>query len=964
MAQIGIDDPWTPGQQLQLEYEDTSTNTIKVFNSSMAQIADAINKPRIQPVSSQLASWDRCTSSEQETYLRTTEDAFRLVCSAIAPNDSDHLFTVLQQNCYRSYDNNVGLQALVAAYRNAPSKPLKTQILSIYARKYSAKELKAIHEPFERLSDRQIKKARQHFTAKGPGVPGVKQMHHRVRIDKAKLDHFLEFTFRPYFYQDVSYGNRTIKLENGEELPMPNIVRTVTRSTIIHQYLEFCEETEFEPMSRSTMWRVLEVQEATQRKSLQGLDNTAADGADGFEQLLKIIDDLQEAGANNVWCSENKKNLNAGKLYLKTSYPSHCQEENCHCPDHCIPFALSDHEDRDYRTDCSHQHNLVCTDCQALADTIQAVKAEIEKISSVFDKERREDMEYDANSASKKIFNWKAHIIRAQNQEQSKHAILRSLGEEDVLIIIDWAMKFTALRFREKQEEWYGKRGMNWHISSVIFKEDQKLKVVSYSHLFNNCRQDWYAVLSVLENLLSTIKTIHPRFTRAYLRSDEAGCYHNSELIASLHYLGKRLNIQIVRYDHSEPQFGKDVCDRILCPMKSAIRRFCNEGHDIVTAVDMHTALKERPVEGTTASVCVIQEQNLSLQIKKIAGYSSFHSFEFTPAGLRVWKAYNVGPGKLMPWNTIVRDPQGATLLKVDVPFFQVKSRDVKQRKKTTDKNDEEVVKHECPDLHCKEEFESRTDLAAHITLSGHSNQVAVHKQAKESLYDNIKRDWVQHFQTLSLSSQHKSLSFEKGEKRPSGTTYNNSIGWALHKSRGNTRFSDSVRDYLQKKFEIGQKTGRKEDPAQVAQAMRTACTTDGARMFQREEWLSKTQIKSLFSRMAAKLKKGELSDTHAQYTHDDDDRNEEYAYYEDEEQKRITYEAVLTDIDTTHPIIYDVYDLCQITDEKKLSSFTVKVLRDICTNFEIPYKYRDTKDVLIHKVIDMVSCCSCQVTA
>ena len=87
-------------------------------------------------------------------------------------------------------------------------------------------------------------------------------------------------------------------------------------------------------------------------------------------------------------------------------------------------------------------------------------------------------------------------------------------------------------------------------------------------------------------------------------------------------------------------------------------------------------------------------------------------------------------------------------------------------------------------------------------------------------------------------------------------------MGWALHRRRGKTRFSANVRNYLQKKFEIGQRTGRKEDPAQVAKAMRAACTTDGVRMFQRDEWLTKTQIKSFFSRMAAKAKKGQLQDT------------------------------------------------------------------------------------------------------
>ena len=60
--------------------------------------------------------------------------------------------------------------------------------------------------------------------------------------------------------------------------------------------------------------------------------------------------------------------------------------------------------------------------------------------------------------------------------------------------------------------------------------------------------------------------------------------------------VGERVGVSLERYDFSEPQSGKDVCDRTLCPMKGAIRRYCNEGHDILSAADMRTALEERPV--------------------------------------------------------------------------------------------------------------------------------------------------------------------------------------------------------------------------------------------------------------------------------------------------------------------------------------------------------------------------------
>ena len=59
------------------------------------------------------------------------------------------------------------------------------------------------------------------------------------------------------------------------------------------------------------MYRILKVREASQRKSLQGLDNIAAGGADGFDAMQKVVDILEESGAklNGVIRSEIWKTL-------------------------------------------------------------------------------------------------------------------------------------------------------------------------------------------------------------------------------------------------------------------------------------------------------------------------------------------------------------------------------------------------------------------------------------------------------------------------------------------------------------------------------------------------------------------------------------------------------------------------------------------------------------------------------
>ena len=106
--------------------------------------------------------------------------------------------------------------------------------------------------------------------------------------------------------------------------------------------------------------------------------------------------------------------------------------------------------------------------------------------------------------------------------------------------------------------------------------------------------------------------------------------------------------------------------------MKAAVKRYCNEGRDILTAQDMQTALKERPVRGTTAGVFCMNDKFITLKLKKIPNFSALHNFEFTSRGLRMWKAFKIGAGKLTAWNNIIFCLQEATCLSEDKLFFVV----------------------------------------------------------------------------------------------------------------------------------------------------------------------------------------------------------------------------------------------------------------------------------------------------
>ena len=70
------------------------------------------------------------------------------------------------------------------------------------------------------------------------------------------------------------------------------------------------------------------------------------------------------------------------------------------------------------------------------------------------------------------------------------------------------------------------------------------------------------------------------------------GAITMAHILLCLHEVAKNVGVNLIRYDFSEPQAGKDICDRKTAPMKAHIRRFVNENNDVTTAEEMNKALE------------------------------------------------------------------------------------------------------------------------------------------------------------------------------------------------------------------------------------------------------------------------------------------------------------------------------------------------------------------------------------
>ena len=92
-------------------------------------------------------------------------------------------------------------------------------------------------------------------------------------------------------------------MESGETIEIPNVIRLVIPSRVVEQYITFCKEQEFEPLSKRTLLRILSTScPASERKYLQGLDYYIAVGGKAFDELLVVTEKLELQS-----CKEQKK---------------------------------------------------------------------------------------------------------------------------------------------------------------------------------------------------------------------------------------------------------------------------------------------------------------------------------------------------------------------------------------------------------------------------------------------------------------------------------------------------------------------------------------------------------------------------------------------------------------------------------------------------------------------------------
>ena len=135
----------------------------------------------------------------------------------------------------------------------------------------------------------------------------------------------------------------------------------------------------------------------------------------------------------------------------------------------------------------------------------------------------------------------------------------------------------------------------------------------------------------------------------------------------------------------------------------------------------MYQALHARQVKGTTAMVCEI-DRSQSIKVDRISNFSAFHNFSYGAGGVHISKAYEIGPGKLIPWSQLNVQGQGPIHVNEvsEQGFFAVMPRRMKLSMCEIQDSEKESALFECKEPGCSYVFTTFEERQDHIHFRGH----------------------------------------------------------------------------------------------------------------------------------------------------------------------------------------------------------------------------------------------------
>ncbi|EGT40198.1 hypothetical protein CAEBREN_09129 [Caenorhabditis brenneri] len=692
--------------------------------------------------------------------------------------------------------------------------------------------------------------------------PKIKENYNRKAVES-----FIGFITSPDVMIGLPFGVKKVKLSDGSKVEIPNTIRQQSSSEIFEMYNNLME---------------------------------------AFDGLHSIIDSWIENGVIDLEVSkELKTELYEAAQYLRTDFRLHVKKFS-RVADHCATYALSDPINDKMALSCTdgahrHDHDYTCQRCERVDAVLSQTKSYAELLLKEAEgvdttdvdmelKKKQLVSDYQEHVAlidkyTDHVYEMKKHLLRASVANQERESIISSLEDNEVLITIDFAQKFLPKWHREKQSDYFGKKGLSYHVSHITARIGEKYAQHSFVHIYDGeVQQNSELVVLTLSHIVQELKKVG--ITAVSFRSDNAGAYHCASTIASLHWLMEEFGVAVKSYSFSEAQNGKSSSDRDAARVKQKAARYVASGNDITTSKQFFEAIKSgKPLNGVS-----VYHGSVTPDIDADAtwpGISSLNYFTVEEGGIRGHKYFGLGEGvfvskdKLQSLNGTF-EFEGAGFLASGIVSIDVERDAVRNGQETkfwyysprkcensacteqaeqasTDPEEPSDVPvnpkaiFSCPEPGCSASYLRHSNLEKH-TLRGVHNFLPEKMTMLDYSLDLFARglENINQIRSSVLNSVADTLSnlMEATEETVL------QLGWALPKKQSRKPYPEDVKKFLIECFEEGLKK-KKLNPVTIGKMMAEAKKADGTKRFSVEQRMDVKQIAGFLSREARKRRTG-----------------------------------------------------------------------------------------------------------
>ena len=290
------------------------------------------------------------------------------------------------------------------------------------------------------------------------------------------------------------------------------------------------------------------------------------------------------------------------------------------CGGNSDPVACSKREEGVHTDPCEE-----CTKSFELFEDLHAFHTEVEKQVEErysFDHLLEDDMaqwKEDIDHYFRNFMSYRSHIAQAKDESIWDASFYKNLGPNECDVVMDFKMKILSSLFREKQRDWFSKRGFSLLGALIIFgsaNDDEHNEVLYHFFISEDTTQDAEYVNTVKQILYQVILPCYG-IDSVHYRCDGAGCFVSAEAKAAMAHWFRLTGIMEKTYKNNVPGKGKSPLDGQFGIQGQSLTRQIDDGGSFSTVEELYSLLLERPLQYTEYHLLDLKRHLVDWRVEK-----------------------------------------------------------------------------------------------------------------------------------------------------------------------------------------------------------------------------------------------------------------------------------------------------------------------------------------------------------